>query len=192
MEWVGTDAMQTAGALLLTWSIWWVVVVGSSVPARRPFFKMVEEVPSLVRNGATGGKREVFEYVLAGGWPTQNSALRISAASLAVVASFSFAFIATLLRERTTRSIFAVILALTSACAAAATALDALSLARTAMECAQRKCVSEVPPVVAKSTVQCMCAPDGWFWVTLAVDSVLLAAALACLALTVRPLLRKS
>lgn len=163
------------------------------MPARRPFFEAATEVPPLLGAAVAAEKREVFQYVMFGGWPTANSAARVIAAVLAVGASFSFAFIATLTRERVTRSIFAVVLVLTSAAAVAATTLDALALARTTVECAARKCVSEVPRAVLNTpSHRCKCSPDGWFWVTLGVDAVLLAAALSCLALTVRPLLRKT
>ncbi len=67
---------QTAGALLLTWSVWWLAVVGSSVPARRPFFKAADVVPVLVKERAqldaegcvrvlAGGRVAVCEFLRA-------------------------------------------------------------------------------------------------------------------------------
>ncbi len=186
--------MSTAGALLLTWSIWWLAVVGPSVPARRPFFAPAQEVPALVAgsSSATKGTPVVFRDVLAGGWPTSNSVVRVVAAALAVCASFSFAFVATLARERTTRVLFGAVLGLTALTAAAAFALDMVALIRTTLECNMGKCETNVPRVLLQdATLRCICSPDGWFWVTLTVDFVLMASAVACLALTLRPLLAK-
>lgn len=167
-------------------------MVGSSMPARRPFFKPVAAVPALVAQATNSQvEREVFENVIPGGWAPENSAVRITASALAVLAALSFAFVATLCAERRTRVCFGVMLGLIAAVGAVATALDAWQLTRAAMECSARKCTEYVPSALKLTTATCKCAPDGWFWVTLAVDVVLLTAALACLGLTLRPLFVK-
>lgn len=187
--------MSTAGALLLTWSIWWLAVVGPSVPARRPFFAPPQQVPALVASTTTAtssSNAEVFRDVLAGGWPTVNSVVRVVAAALAVIASFSFAFIATLARERTTRILFSIILGLTALTATGSFVLDMLSLIRTTIECNTRSCVTLVPiTLLQDTTIKCLCSPDGWFWVTLTVDFVLMISAIACQYLTLVPLVMK-
>jgi len=133
----------------------------------------------------------VFKNVLPGGWPKANSAVRLVAAIFAVLAAFSFAFIATLAHEKTTRYIFTGVLFITVISSIASTIMDILALTKTSMECTARECVTFVPEYIKLSKAKCQCAPDGWFWVTLGVDAVLLISASTCLVLTVKPLLKK-
>lgn len=161
------------------------------MPARRPFFENADPVPRLVQDASNRATRqEVFKYSFAGGWPSPNSYVRILAGFLAVLASFSFAFIATLVSERGTRLTFTGVLVTTAITALAAIVLDAMSLAKTAAECSAKKCVTALPEEVTKAKgLSCLCAPDGWFWVTLGVDVVLFVSAVTCIVLTVKPLL---
>lgn len=177
-------AMATCAALLLTWSIWWVSVVGTSVPARRPFFRRVNNIPTLIQETAKITAEDIFVYALHGGWPAVNSAVRISASFLAIAASLSFAFIAAFTTERLTRFVFSVVLLAVAALSFAAFILDTVSVVKVARECSENKCVTAVPATVLRSDNICKCAPDAWFYLTLIVDVLLFVSAAGCLVLT--------
>lgn len=181
--------MTTAAALLLTWSLWWMLVIGTSVPARRPFYKSADQLPSLIKRAAKMTSTEVFAFSLHGGWPAANSALRALASLLAVAASFTFAYLAALLPARAARLIFLIVLALVSALAFLAFAMDAASVAKTASECRKRECKSSVPQSILDTGAICKCSPDAWFYLTLFVDLMLLVSAASCLVLTLLPML---
>lgn len=167
-----------------------MAVIGDSVPARRPFFRP-QKIPALIVEASDVVAEDVFVYALAGGWPGANSAIRLIAGVLSVVAMFSFAFVASVAREKVTRLVFAVVLAATAIAALAAVVADSVVLRKTAAECNARECVTAVPESVLNSENTCRCSPDGWFYSTLGVDVVLMLAATSCLALTIVPAFKK-
>lgn len=180
--------MTTAAALLLTWTVWWMAVVGSSAPARRPFYQSGDAVPALISDATDADEVTVFEFALHGGWPTSNSVVRLVASLLAVLASFSFAYLAACLPERPTRMIFTVVLALVSIFSFIAFIMDAMSVASTRNECNAEDCTTSVPQSIIDSSAKCRCSPDAWFYLTMVVDLVLLVSAVACLVFAVLPL----
>lgn len=161
--------------------------VGSSVPARRPFFKPDAEVPALIKKASAFATDPIFVYSLAGGWPTINSVIRLITSLIAVISAFSFAVIATLLPKETTRRIFAYTLLLLSILALACGILDALAIARVGIECSRRECKTGVPNIVLNSGNICSCSVEGWFFITLLADGVLMFTALVCCILTAHP-----
>jgi hypothetical protein len=181
--------MTTAAALLLTWTCWWMAVIGPSVPARRPFFTPNSSVPDIIQQASTVSTEQVFEYALHGGWPTANSALRLLAALLAIASSLLFAYLAACLSEKTTRLSFTGVLALVAFFSFIAFVLDAASLSNARKECNAQKCVTSVPASIINSGNLCKCSPDPWFWFTLVADIVLLVSSVSCLVATFRPLL---
>jgi hypothetical protein len=184
--------MTTAAALLLTWTIWWMAVVGTSVPARRPFYRPEDKMPALIEEAAKVKSVDVFEYALHGGWPQGNSVVRLLASLIAVGASFSFAYLAACLADRPTRLIFTVVLALVGFLSFIAVILDAISVASTRSECSDGKCTTAVPKAILLTGSICRCSPDAWFYLTIVVDVLLLVSALSCLVFTVLPLLGRS
>lgn len=168
-----------------------MAVVGPSVPARRPFFSPIEEVPALIQKASNFSREQVFQYALAGGWPSSNSALRLVTALQAVLCSFSFAFVASLASARRSRVVFSVCLTVVAVFALVTAILDATSLAKTARECSDRKCVTAVPQDVLDSGSICICSVDAWYYFTLAADIVLLFTAVTCLVLTVVPMVKR-
>ena len=187
--------MSTAATLLLTWSLWWLFVVPDSVPARRSFFQPLPDVPQLVAEASEFAKntRQSFVYSLAGGWPTLNTALRVTATLIAMISSLSFAFIATLTREKTTRSVFAIALFIVSGFALSAAITDSITLHRIGEECDQEKCQTAIPDDLGEDLkaiqdqLVCECSPDAGFWVTLAMDYVMTVSAITCLGITIVP-----
>lgn len=182
--------MTTAAALLLTWSLWWLVVVGHSVPARRPFYRKVDQLPPLIQDAAEMKSAEVFEFALHGGWPRANSAARLLASVVAVGASFSFAYIAALLPERVARGVFCGVLSVVACLALGALVMDTVSVVRTSRECSSRKCRTAVPQAILDAASICKCSTDAWFYLTLFVDVLLMLSAVVCLFLTLMPLFR--
>lgn len=183
--------MSTTAALLLTWTVWWAAVVGTSVPARRPFFRTQDQVPDLIQRSTDATVEDVFEYSLHGGWPAANSAVRLIASLLGIGASVSFSLIATIASEQKTRTTFSVILFLISLFGLLSFILDTVAIVRTASECRSGNCVTSVPDFVRLSSTICKCSVDGWFYLTVFVDLILCVAALSCLVLTISPLLRR-
>lgn len=187
--------MSTAATLLLTWSLWWLFVVPDSVPARRSFFRQLADPPQLIADASSFARntRSLFVYSLAGGWPTLNSALRITATVIAMIASLSFALIATVMREKTTRIIFTFALLVVSLLALSSSITDSVALHKVRKECAQEKCTSAIPSDLSPSIAEgqkdfrCECTPDAWFWVTLSMDYVLSLSAITCLGITIVP-----
>lgn len=171
----------------MTWTCWWMRVVGPSVPARRPFFRPSSDVPSLARNASNYADEDVFVYTLAGGWPTINSVFRILPSLLAMIASFSFALIAMFASHRLARKIFSVTFLVLAVLALVAAILDSIAIATASSECAKKNCVTSVPKIVRDSSVICKCAVEGWFFLTLVADVILLGNALICFVLTVKP-----
>lgn len=180
--------MITAGALLIAMTVWWMAVVGDSVPARRPFLRPEDQVPTLIEQATTLEAKQIFEYSLHGGWPTGNSAVRLLACIFAVFASFSFAYLASFLKDKQTRLVFLVVLALVVLFSFISFIMDTLSIVRTAKECNDKKCTTAVPAGILNSNVICDCAPDAWFYLTIVLDVLLLISAATCLFFTVRPL----
>lgn len=183
-------AMTTAAALLLTWTIWWLAVVGASAPARRPFYQPAREIPPLIADTTDADEVTVFEYALHGGWPTGNSVVRLLASLLAVLASFSFAYLAALLPDRPTRLVFSGVLAAVALFSFIAFILDTMSVVQTSNQCNAEACTTNVPQAILDAGVKCKCAPDAWFYLTIGMDVVLLGTSLACLLLALAPMLR--
>lgn len=180
-------ASQTTGTLLLTWSCWWVRIIGPSVPARRPFFRPAENVPELARLASNYTDVDIFVYTLAGGWPTFNSVIRIFVSSLALLSSFSFALIALFATHQTSRRLFSLTFLIIAIVSLAAAICDTVAIATTGIECSKSKCVSSVPDVVKQAEVVCRCAVEGWFYLTLLADVILLVSSITCFILVVRP-----
>jgi hypothetical protein len=183
--------MTTVAALLLTWTVWWMAVVGSSVPARRPFYQTQRDAPIIITNVSKSAAEDVFQYALPGGWPTANSALRFIASVGAVLASLSFAFVATFATERATRIYFTIVLLCVALFDTASFVIDAVAIATAARECKSGRCVTAVPEVVRLSGNICKCSPDGWFILTLVMDLVLCVSAITCLILSRGPAKRR-
>lgn len=166
------------------------------MPARRPFFKPSRTVPTLIRDMAGGEddpNQRVYVYTIQGGWPTFNSIMRLLASFLAVIASFSFALLATRLSHVMARRLFSCVLFAVLWLALAAAVVDAIAIGRTASECARSQCVSGVPPAVLNAEgLICVCSVEGWFYATLLADIVLASAAFICFILTARPKLAAS
>lgn len=181
--------LATCGTLLLIWTSWWLAVIGHSVPARRPFFTPVSNVPPLVVTAADREIEKIFTFSLAGGWPRVNSALRFIAAFAAVLCSFTFAFLASLASPRVSRTIFCAGLALVAVFATLAAVVDLVALVRTARECSRNECITAVPEQVLNSNAVCECSVDAWFYFTVGTDVLLAASALFCLVLTLVPML---
>lgn len=164
-----------------------MAVVGPSVPARRPFFSQPEnDVPDLIAAASQFSTTPIFQYSLAGGWPSVNSIIRLLTSLLAVCCSFSFALIASLLAQKTSRLLFSILLLLTTLLGLAAVGLDTHSIVNTARECADQNCKTAVPEKVIKDGHKCMCTINGWFYCALVADIILVASAVICLMLTVR------
>lgn len=183
---------QTTGTLLLTWSCWWVRIIGPSVPARRPFFRPAENVPELARTASNYTNEDVYVYTLAGGWPTFNSVIRIFVSSLALLSSFSFAIIALFATHRTSRRLFSLIFFIIAVVSLAAAICDTVAIATAGNECSKSRCVSSVPDIVKEADVICKCAVEGWFYLTLLADVILLCSSITCFILVVRPALAVS
>lgn len=158
------------------------------MPARRPFYRSVSEVPTLIQSASTFASTPIFTYSLAGGWPTFNSIIRLCASLLAVLSAFSFALIAAITRDVIARRLLSTILLLVALLSLAAGVLDVISIIKTASECADQKCRSAVPDIVVASGNVCKCSVDGWFYFTVIIDCVLLVTAVVCLVVTLRPL----
>lgn len=166
-------------------------MVGPSVPARRPFFELSSSIPSLVRNASDYSSKPVFQYSLAGGWPTRNSVVRLLASAFAVLCSFSFAFIAAVTSQRVARLTFCTVLLSTVVFAAIAAGCDLASIISVAKECATQNCRTEVPRKVLESNHVCICSVAGWFYFTLFADVVLLASAISCLTFTLSSMIKR-
>jgi hypothetical protein len=182
--------MTTAAALLLTWTVWWMAVVGSSAPARRPFYTPGDAVPALIAAATNAEDVTVFQFALHGGWPTGNSVVRLVAALVAVAASFSFAYLAAFLPERSTRVVFSGVLALVGLFACVAFVMDAISVSSTRSECNAEKCTTAVPQSIIDSGAKCKCSPDAWFYLTILVDIILFVSSAACLVCAALPLFK--
>lgn len=161
--------------------------MGSSAPARRPFFKPDAEVPNLIKKASEFATDPIFVYSLTGGWPQVNSIIRLITSLLAVLSSFSFAAIATLVSKQKARRIFASTLLVLSILALAAGILDALAIARVSIECSRHECKTGVPDIVLNSGNVCSCSVEGWFFITLLADCVLMFTSLVCCILTAHP-----
>lgn len=182
-----TMSSQTTGTLLLTWSCWWVRIIGPAVPARRPFFRPADSVPELARAASNYTDEDIYVYTLAGGWPTFNSVVRICASSLALISSFSFAIIAIFATHQTSRRLFSIVFLIIAIISLAAAICDTVAIATAGIECAKSACLAAVPDVVKQSDVVCKCAVEGWFYLTLLADVILLVSSVVCFILVVKP-----
>ncbi|CAN8066206.1 unnamed protein product [Agarophyton chilense] len=183
--------LATCGTLLLTWTCWWLWIVGPSVPARRPFYNSLSDVPPLVREASSYSSEPIFMYSLAGGWPTRNSIVRLLASALAVLCSFSFSFVATIASQAVARLTFCTVLVCTTVVSLVAAGCDLASIISTARECAASECRTEVPKQILDTGHICQCNVDGWFYFTLLADIVLFVSAICCVVLTIVPILKR-
>lgn len=110
-----------------------------------------------------------------------------------MLASFSFAFISTFTREKSTRIIFTVFLGVVTVLALSSSITDSIALDNVRGECRKEKCTTAIPEDLGseiqkeQDLLKCKCTPDAWFWVTLAMDFILTISALVCLGITVVP-----
>lgn len=168
-----------------------MAVVGPSVPARRPFFREGGEVPALIKEASDHAQEPVFQFALVGGWPSLNSIVRLLTSLLAVLCSFSFAFVASLLSARRSRFIFTIALAVVTVFAVITVILDSSSLAKTANECEEGRCVTAVPDEVLNSSSRCICSVDAWYYFILGTDGIMLLTSVTCLVLTAIPMVKR-
>lgn len=167
-----------------------MVTVGSSVPARRPFYKPHAAVPALIKKAsdfASDPIYPIYAYTLTGGWPTVNSLIRMLASALAVLSAFSFAAVASLVSPRIARRIFSTSMLVLAVTALAAAILDVIAISRASIECANKQCTTAVPEAVLASRNTCDCSVEGWFVITLFADVVLVFCSLVCGLLTIHP-----
>ena len=167
-----------------------MAIVGPSAPARRPYFRNVD-LPRLVANASKDAKEPVFVYSLTGGWPSANSAVRLIASISAVLCAFSFALIASLTSQKISRITYCVLLSITAFFAIIAAIMDSISIAITAGECSNKKCQLAVPDTVLNSGNLCDCSVGGWYYFTVVADFILFAAAITCLVLVAKTIVRR-
>lgn len=136
--------VAATSSLLLTWSIWWLATVGTSVPARRPFFLPGETPPSLIAQAASAATAAappapVFQYSLAGGWPAAASALRLAASGVGVSGALTYALVGTYGRAGLARAVIGGGMAGVAGLATAAAVTDGVAIGRARSECAARR-----------------------------------------------------
>lgn len=174
--------VAATSSLLLTWSIWWLATVGTSVPARRPFFLPGETPPSLIAQAASAATAAappapVFQYSLAGGWPAAASALRLAASGVGVSGALTYALVGTYGRAGLARAVIGGGMAGVAGLATAAAVTDGVAIGRARSECAARRCVTALPPGVGDNGEFCVCGVGAFYWITLGTDVALAAGA---------------
>lgn len=167
--------VAATSSLLLTWSIWWLATVGTSVPARRPFFLPGETPPTLIAaaSESSASPTPVFQYSLAGGWPAAASGLRVAASGVGVVGALTYALLGTYARAGVARAAIGGGLGAVTGLAAASAVVDGIAIGRARSECADRACVTALPPGVGDNGEFCVCDVGAFFWITLGTDVAL-------------------
>ncbi|GAB0495055.1 hypothetical protein MMPV_006352 [Pyropia vietnamensis] len=169
--------VTATSSLLLTWSIWWLATVGTSVPARRPFFLPGESPPTLIAraspSSATTSPAPVFQYSLAGGWPAAASGLRVAASGTGVVGALTYALVGMYARAGVARGVIGGGLGCVAGLATATTVVDGIAIGRARSECAARECVTALPPGVGDNGEFCVCDVGAFYWITLGTDAAL-------------------
>lgn len=183
--------VAATSSLLFTWSIWWLATVGTSVPARRPFFLPGETPPTLIAAAsdsssaaAAASPAPVFQYSLAGGWPASASAVRVAASGAGVLGALTYALVGTYAPAGVARAVIGGGLGSVAGLAAASAALDGVAIGRARAECADRACVTALPPGVGDSGEFCVCDVGSFYWITLGTDVALAAGAAVGAAVT--------
>lgn len=122
----------------------------------------------------------IYEYTLYGGWPTENSVIRLFASVLASITPFSFSLLATRLSNRNARCLFCTTLLAILSLVTGSIVLDVVAIRRTSAECWNSLCLTAVPETVLNSENICMCSVGTWFYVTLVGDILLASASFIC------------
>ncbi|OSX80836.1 hypothetical protein BU14_0031s0007 [Porphyra umbilicalis] len=169
--------VAATSSILLTWSIWWVTTVGTSVPARRPFYLPGDVPPPLIAAGsptaAASAPTNVFQYSLAGGWPAAASGLRIAASGSGVVGTLTYALVGSYAPAGAARVVIGGGLTAVAGLATASAVVDGLAIGTARSECADRQCTTAVPPGVGDDGEFCVCSVGPWYFITLGTDVAL-------------------
>jgi len=171
--------VAATSSILLTWSIWWVATVGTSVPARRPFYLPGDVPPPLIAASSPTAAvtatdpTDVFQYSLAGGWPAAASGLRIAASGAGVVSTLTYALVGSYAPAGAARTVIGGGLTVVAGLATASAVVDGLAIGTARTECADRQCTTAVPPGVGSDGEFCVCSVGPWYYITLSTDVAL-------------------